>query len=126
MYRVLVGLLLLSLLACDQEGDRSYAQLDARLSAMSGSNERQLLGAMGRIPDRSYQVDNQVKVLQWRWDPAYVSPACTPRRAIRSYSPDLGGEDCVVEWTVAQGVSQRYRWQGHGCGSATIVSSPPP
>ena len=61
MCRVLVSLLLFSLLACsiaDQTDDQNFAQLDARyaqfdarLRGMAGANERQLLGAMGRIPN---------------------------------------------------------------------------
>jgi hypothetical protein len=76
MCRVLVSLLLFSLLACsiaiDQTDDQNFAQLDARyaqfdarLRGMAGANERQLLGAMGRIPDTSYQVGDQTNVLQW-------------------------------------------------------------
>jgi len=78
MCRVLVSLLLFSLLACsiaDQTDDQNFAQLDtryaqfdARLRGMAGANERQLLGAMGRIPDTSYQVGDQTNVLQWWWD----------------------------------------------------------
>lgn len=126
MRRVLVSLFLLPLLACDQTDDRTYARFDEQLREMAGANERQLLGAMGRIPDHSYQVGDQFKVLQWRWDPSYVAPSCTPRRAIRGYSPDLAGEGCIVEWTVSKGTSQRYRWGGYGCGSVTIVSFPAP
>src|ERR1700730_11727885 len=103
MCRVLVSLLLLSLLACsiaiDQTDDQNFAQLDARyaqfdtrLRGMAGANERQLLGAMGRIPDTSYQVGDQTKVLQWWWDtsytsPSWTSPSCSPRRGISGYSP---------------------------------------
>jgi hypothetical protein len=47
MCRILVSLLLFSPLACDQ----TYAQFDARLRGMAGANERQLLDAMGRIPN---------------------------------------------------------------------------
>ena len=71
MCRVLVSLLLFSLLACsiaDQTNDQNFAQLDARyaqfdarLRGMAGANERQLLGAMGRIPDTIYQVADQTK-----------------------------------------------------------------
>jgi hypothetical protein len=119
-------LLLLPLLSCAETDDRTYAQLDTRLRGMAGGSERQLLAAMGRIPDRSYTTADQVKVLQWRWDAAYDSPACTPRRAMMrgGYGPDVAHEDCVVEWTVSQGTSQRYTWQGRGCASATIVSFP--
>jgi hypothetical protein len=38
-------------LACDQTVDQTYAQFDARLRGMAGANERQLLDAMGRIPN---------------------------------------------------------------------------
>ena len=39
---------------------------------MAGSNERGLLGGMGRIPDNSYQLDEDTKILQWRWDTSYI------------------------------------------------------
>jgi hypothetical protein len=125
MCRVLVSLLLFSLLACsiaiDQSDDQTYAQFDARLRGMAGANERQLLGAMGRIPDTSYQVgDDQTKVLQWWWD----TPSCSPRRAIGGYSPSPVRESfCIVEWTVSKGISQTYSWEGYGCGSVTLVNT---
>jgi hypothetical protein len=129
MRRVLVSLLLLSFVSCDLTDDRSYAQLDARLREMAGVNERQLLGSMGRIPDNSYQLADQTKVLQWRWDTSYDSPSCTPmyhgRRSIGVY-PLQVRENCVVEWTVSRGTSQTYHWQGVGCRSVTLVSMPPP
>jgi len=124
MRRLLASLLLLPLLSCDHTDDRSYAQLDTRLRGMTGASERQLLAAMGRIPDRSYLLGEQVKILQWRWDAAYADPACTARRPMRGTSPTLAREDCVVEWTVSKGTSQTYTWQGYGCASATIVSFP--
>jgi hypothetical protein len=130
MRRVLVSLLLFSLLACDLTDDRSYANFDARLREMAGANERQLLGSMGRIPDNSYQLADQTKVLQWRWDTSYDSPACTSayrgRRSIGVYPMSPVRENCVVEWTVSKGTSQTYHWQGVGCRSVTLVSMPPP
>jgi hypothetical protein len=130
MSRVLVSLLLLSLLACDQTDDRTYVSFDARLREMAGANERQLLGAMGRIPDSSYQLGDQTKVLQWQWDTSYGTPACTPsyigRRSIGVYPANEVRENCIVQWTVAKGTSQTYRWQGRGCRSVTLVSMPLP
>ena len=130
MSRVLVSLLLLSLLACDQTDDRTYANFDARLREMAGGNERQLLGAMGRIPDSSYQLGDQTKVLQWWWDTSYGSPSCAPtyfgRRSIGIYPPSLVRENCIVQWTVSKGTSQTYHWQGYGCRSVTLVSMPIP
>jgi hypothetical protein len=130
MSRVLVSLLMLSLLACDQTDDRTYANFDARLREMAGANERQLLGAMGRIPDSSYQLADQTKVLQWSWDTSYGSPSCTPtyvgRRSIGVYPSSPGRENCIVQWTVSKGTSQTYHWQGVGCRSVTLVSMPPP
>jgi hypothetical protein len=135
MCRVLVSLLLFPLLACDQTyaqfDARTDAQFDARLSEMAGANERQLLGAMGRIPDNSYRLDDQTKVLQWVWDtsyisPSYISPSCSPRRGFGGYSPRLVRESCLVEWTVTKGTSQRYHWVGYGCRSVTLMSSPAP
>jgi hypothetical protein len=130
MRRVLVSLLLFSLLACDQTGERTYANFEARLREMAGADERHLLGAMGRIPDSSYQLGDQTKVLQWWWDTSYGSPACTPtylgRRSIGVYPTSSVRENCMVQWTVANGTSQTYRWQGYGCRSVTIVSMPAP
>ena len=130
MYRILVSLLLFSLLSCtlvvDQTDDQTYAQFDARLRGMTGANELQLLGAMGRIPDSSYQLGDQTKVLQWSWwDTSYGSPSCTPRRGIGGYSQSLARESCIVTWTVSKGTSQTYRWQGYGCRPDTM-SSPLP
>ena len=128
MSRVLVSLLLLSLLACDHTTDDvNYAQLDARLRGMSGASERQLLGAMGRIPDSSYRLGDQLKVLQWRWDTAYSSPSCTSGRGMGGrrtggYPQTWVHESCIVEWTVSNGTSQTYRWQGHGCKSVDPVT----
>src|SRR5260370_7848368 len=95
MCRVLVSLLLFSLLACsiaiDQTDDQNFAQLDARyaqfdarLRGMAGANERQLLGAMGRIPDTSYQVADQTNVLHFLWHPP--TPTCSPTTSTRTYS----------------------------------------
>jgi hypothetical protein len=135
MCRVLVSLLLFSLLACsiaiDQTDDQNFAQLDAkyaqfdaRLRGMAGANERQLLGAMGRIPDTSYQVGDQTNVLQWWWDTP--SPSCSPRRGIGGYSSGPVCESfCTVEWTVSKGTSQTYHWQGYGCRSVTLEYDSP-
>jgi len=124
MCRVLVSLLLFSLVACsiaiDQTDDTTFAQFDARLRGMAGASERQLLDAMGRIPDNSYRTGEQTKVLQWWWwNTSYDSPSCSPRRGIASYSLTLR-DGCRVEWTVSQGTSQWYRWEGYGCRSDTV------
>jgi hypothetical protein len=132
MRRVLVSLLLFSLSACslamDQADDLSdaqlearQAQLDARLRGMAGASERQLLGAMGRMPDTTFfQVgDDRTKVLQWWWD----TPSCSPRRKSEGYSPSPVRESfCVVEWTVAEDTSQTFHWQGHGCSSIALAN----
>ncbi|HYX01464.1 MAG TPA: hypothetical protein VE963_05215 [Reyranella sp.] len=121
MCRVLVSLLLFALVACsiatdDQTDDLTFAQFDARLRAMTGASERQLLGAMGRIPDNSYQIGDGTKVLQWYWwDTSYDSPRCAPRK----YTTTLQ-DGCRVEWTVSKNTSQWYHWEGHGCRSDTV------
>jgi hypothetical protein len=142
MCRVLLSLLLFSLLACsiavDQTDDHNFAQvdarygqLDARLRGMAGANERQLLVAMGRMPDTSYQVGDQTKVLQWWWDTSYTSPTwanpnCSPRRGMGGYSPSPVRESfCIVDWTVSKGTSQTYHWQGDGCRSVTLEHDSP-
>jgi hypothetical protein len=120
MCRVLVSLLLLTpfLGACGQ----TNAQFDARLREMAGTNERQLVSAMGRSPDNSYRLDDQTKILQWRWDRSYISPGWSPPRYYRGRSidenpPTLVRESCRVEWTVSKGTSQTYHWEGDGCRS---------
>jgi hypothetical protein len=105
---------------------------DLRLREMAGHSERDLLSSMGRIPDNSYQLDDQTKVLQWRWDTSYISPGSAPmyRRVggmwmpLGGFPPTLVREGCIVEWTVAQGTSQTYRWQGNGCRLTTLASVP--
>ena len=87
---------------------------------MTGVDERQLLGAMGRIPDNSYRIGDQTKVLQWWWwDTSHGSPSCSPRRGNSRYSYTLR-DGCRVEWTVSKGTSQRYHWEGYGCRSDTV------
>ena len=125
MCRVLVSLLLFSLLACsmaiDQTDDTTFALFDARLRGMAGASERQLLDAMGRIPDNSYRIGDQTKVLQWWWwNTSYDSPSCSPRRGIGSNSLTLR-DGCRVEWTVSQGTSKWYHWEGYGCRSDAVV-----
>jgi hypothetical protein len=130
MRRALPCLVLL-LAACGQTSE----QFDMKLREMAGANERELLGSMGRIPDNTYQLDDETKVLQWRWDTSFISPGAPPmyqrvgRRGgifVGGVPPTLVREDCIVEWTVAKGATQRYRWQGNGCRSVTLVSAPPP
>lgn len=112
-----------------------YEQFDVRLREMAGSDERSLLGGMGRIPDSSYPLDDTTRILQWRWDTSYVSPGMAPmyQRVGRGLWMPVGGipptvvqEGCIVEWTVSHGVGQTYRWQGHGCRPVLLVSTPPP
>ena len=132
MSRVSASLVLLPLLlaACGQTSE----QFDLRLREMAGTNERDLLGSMGRIPDNSYQLDGETKVLQWRWDTSYLSPGTPPiyQRAggiwmpIGGFPPTLVREGCIVEWTVSHGTTQSYRWQGSGCRSVTLISTPAP
>lgn len=133
MRRVLADLVLLPLLVagCGQTNE----QFDMKLRGMAGSNERELLGSMGRIPDSTYQLDEDTKVLQWRWDTSYVSPGMPPtyQRIGKGFWMPVGGfpptfvrQGCIVEWTVNGGASQSYRWQGNGCRSVTFIPTPVP
>ena len=117
--RAVVGFLLLGLAgACAGQTNQEF---DMRLREMAGSNERALLGSMGRIPDNSYQIGDQTKVLQWLWwDTSYGSPSCSPRRGRGGYSSTLS-DGCRVEWTVSKGTSQWYHWEGYGCRSDTVI-----
>jgi hypothetical protein len=133
MRRVLssLALLTLSLAGCGQTNE----QFDMRLREMAGTNERGLLGSMGRIPDNTYQLDDETKVLQWRWDTSYISPGMAPMYSrmgrgiwvpVGGFPPTLVREGCIVEWTVSRGATQNYRWQGKGCRSVTLISTPAP
>ena len=109
-----------------EQTDAQYAQFDARLTEMAGANEGQLLGAMGRTPDSSYQLDSQTKVMQWYWDSPSCSPGerhWAPRQIVwtNGNSPSPERESCLVQWTVWKGTSQWYRWQGYGCRSVTLA-----
>jgi len=74
--RAVVALLLPWLAAaCAGQTNQEF---DMRLREMSGSNERALLGGMGRIPDNSYQLDEDTKILQWRWDTSYITGGWAP------------------------------------------------
>ena len=106
-----------------------------RLREMAGSNERALLGGMGRIPDNSYQLDEDTKILQWRWDTSYIVGGWAPTyqrvgwgmwMPIGGFPPTLVRQGCIVEWTVTKGNTQSYRWQGSGCNTVTIHATPPP
>ena len=63
--RVTVVLSLLLLASCATQTNQEF---DMRLREMAGTDERNLLGGMGRIPDNSYQLDQDTKILQWRTD----------------------------------------------------------
>ncbi len=131
MRAVLAFLVLLLAAACaSSSADEGF---DLRLRGMAGSSERQLLAGMGRIPDNSYQLDDQTKVLQWRWDTSYISPGSAPMYQriggglwvpFGGFPPSLVRQGCIVEWTVANGTSQTYRWQGDGCRLSTLASVP--
>ena len=125
MRRLLALLIVLPMLGC---ATVERPDIDERLRPMGGSSDRDLLGAMGRIPDNSYQLDDDTKVLQWRWDTSYISPG-TPAMYQRmgrmwmpmgGFPPTLVREGCIVEWTVTKGSAQSYRWQGNGCRSITL------
>jgi hypothetical protein len=132
MCRVLVSLILLSLSACslamdqtdelsDAQLEARYAQLDARLRGMAGADERQLLGAMGRMPDTTFYRagDEQTRILQWWWD----TPSCSSKRVIDAYTSSPVRESfCIVEWTVAKDISQTFHWQGYGCRSIALAN----
>ena len=106
-----------------------------RLREIAGSDERSLLGGMGRIPDNTYQLDEDTKILQWRWDTSYISPGWAPvyQRVgwgmwvpMGGIPPTLVRQGCIVEWTVTRGATQSYRWQGSGCSTVTIHAAMPP
>jgi hypothetical protein len=132
MRAVVAFLLLLLLGACAGQTNQEF---DMRLREMAGSNERGLLGGMGRIPDNSYQLDEDTKILQWRWDTSYITGGWAPTyqrvgwglwTPIGGFPPTLVRQGCIVEWTVTKGNTQSYRWQGSGCNTVTIHATPPP
>lgn len=122
--------LLLLVAAC---GGPTIEDFDLRLREMAGSSERDLLGGMGRIPDNSYQLDAETRILQWRWDTSYISPGMAPmyRRfggmlmPIGGLPPTIVRQGCIVEWTVTNGATRAYRWQGSGCRSVTFTTVQP-
>ena len=75
MRRVLASLILLPLAACGP----TNADFDLRLREMAGSNERNLLGSMGRIPDSTYQLDEEAGGSGSRW--AAFPPPLSARAA---------------------------------------------
>ena len=140
--RVIVIPMLLLMAACAGQTNQEF---DMRLREMAGSDERNLLGGMGRIPDNTYQLNEDTRILQWRWDTSYISPGLAPAyigggwgRGYRGFGwggpwapfggipPTLVRQGCIVEWTVTKGATQSYRWQGSGCTTVTIHSTPPP
>jgi hypothetical protein len=131
--RAVVGILLLWLVgACAGQTDQEF---DMRLREMAGSNERALLGGMGRIPDNTYQLDDDTKILQWRWDTSYITGGWAPTyqrvgwgtwMPIGGFPPTFVRQGCIVEWTVTKGSTQSYRWQGRSCNTITIHATPPP
>src|ERR1700759_356895 len=71
--RFLALLSLLSLVGCATRAERE-AVFDSQLREMAGAPEARLLGAMGRVPDNSYQLEDGSKILQWRCDTSYIDP----------------------------------------------------
>jgi hypothetical protein len=142
MRGILASVVVLAISACADQSN----EFDTRLREMAGNDERQLLGSMGRIPDNTYQLNQDTRILQWRWDTSYISPGIAPVYyvgggwgspypgygwggswvPVGGLPPTLVRQGCIVEWTVANGATRSYRWQGRGCGSVTIHSSPPP
>src|ERR671913_216637 len=75
------------------------------------------------------------KILQWRWDTSYITGGWAPTyqrvgwgmwMPIGGFPPTLVRQGCIVEWTVAKGNTQSYRWQGSGCNTVTIHATQPP
>ncbi len=116
------------------------AVFDNRLREMAGAPEAGLLNSMGRIPDNSYQLEDGSKVLQWRWDTSYIDPGMPPLyygygygryggwgrgwggglwMPMGGFPPTLVRQGCIVEWTMASGSAQGYRWQGAGCAKVS-------
>jgi hypothetical protein len=132
MRPALVRFVLLPALVLPVACGPSTADFDLRLREMAGCSERELLGSMGRIPDNFYQLDDETKILQWRWDTSYVSPGMAPMyqrfgrtwMAVGGSQPTLVRQGCIVEWTVSNGATRGYRWQGNGCRSV-ILAGPP-
>jgi hypothetical protein len=128
--RFLALFFLLSVAGCTTRAEREAA-FDGQLRAMAGAPEARLLNSMGRIPDNSYQLEDGTRILQWRWDTSYIDPGApalyppyggwgwgwgggwwTP---MGGFPPTLIRQNCIVEWTMANGSAAGYRWQGNGC-----------
>ena len=44
---------------------------------------------------------------------------------IGGFPPTLVRQNCIVEWTVANGATKAYRWQGNGCRSVNLSAAQP-
>ncbi|MDP1749497.1 MAG: hypothetical protein Q8L22_08570 [Reyranella sp.] len=134
MRKALALLVLVSLPGCATRAERE-AVFDSQLREMAGAPEAGLLNSMGRIPDNTYQLEDNSRILQWRWDTSYVDPGSPPMYQrfggwgrgwgggwwipIGGFPPTLVRQSCIVEWTMVGGTAQGYRWQGAGCQKVT-------
>jgi hypothetical protein len=132
--RLLALFSVLLLVGCATRAEREAA-FDNQLRGMAGSQEAQLLGSMGRIPDNTYQLEDGSKILQWRWDTSYIDPGSAPMylryggwgwgwgggwwAPMGGFPPTLVRQSCIVEWTMAGGAAKGFRWQGSGCQKIT-------
>ena len=100
--------------------------LDARMKPMVGATEPALIAAMGRTPDTSTESAPGVRQLQWRWQRTYAIPdrmlgytyAGGAIQPIPNTPEGMVRDECVAEWTVAQGVATSFRSQGNNCSTA--------
>lgn len=124
MRTVLLILLLSIAAACaadppDDTGPRFQAYLNRQL----GKSEADLVRAMRRMPDASYQPDTATRMLRWQFETTFTTPGKSPEYvAVGTSIVPVGGrapasstEVCNVEWLIEKGVARSYTTRGKGC-----------
>ena len=106
-----------------------------RLREMAGSNERALLGGMGRIPDNSYQLDEDTKILQWCWDTSYIVGGWAPTyqrvgwgmwMPIGGFPPTLVRRAASSNGRSPRATPSPIAGRAAVCNTVTIHATPPP
>lgn len=119
---IAIGILAL-LAGCAQPRPDTHDNFDAWQRSLKNVPEPALIAAMGRIPEASYQLDERTKILQWRWNTAYLNPGIPPDYKLLNgvwtpsggVAPSLVTEGCIAEWYVQDRRAIRYRWEGWAC-----------
>lgn len=123
-----IALILLLLAGCasqapyDPVAERAHWKkvLDARI----GMTEPELVRAMTRMPDASYQQDASTRMLRWTYDMSYTQRGTSPDYIYTRPTGiiPVGGtpdrqivQACNVEWLLTDGKTVGYSLRGKGC-----------